>query len=293
MSGELDHVVDALASAPRKLSLSGAVTASGESPGVTSSYNLDVPIDKRPSFAKSAAQDGGLVILDTPNPLAGSSREALLASTQDNQQQGTVVMRPRAVEQMRGEGKARRGMGVLVNPTDIGLALQPIMIQRQADVDDMGQALDPEGIRPQVFISDGTVAGARRIDESGSVTAGPAQQKTASPEAIAAQIPYTPGPAQQPSSPGVQMPKQRLVYEPPSGGKIRASADDVVISDKMILVIADANADTSYEPAPTGSDAPIKLGVGTEVYEVMYGGWSAEKAGKLYLVFIRIPKATP
>lgn len=297
MDGALDHVVDALASAPHQPSLSGAVTATRESPGATTGYHLDVPLEKRPAFAKSAAQDGGLVILDAPSPQSGSAREALLAANQDNAQQGTVVMRPRAVEQMRGEGKARRGVGVLVNPTDVGLAMQPILIQRQADVDDMGQALDPEGARPQLFISDGTVAGARRIDESGSVIAGEAPQlKTASPLEVAAAIPFTPGAAPQPgpSSQGViavvQTPKQRLVYEPPSGGKIRASADDVIVSDKMILVISDANADTSYEPAPTGASAPIKLGIGTEVYEVMYGGWSAEKGGKLYLVFIRIPK---
>ncbi|HPS76555.1 MAG TPA: hypothetical protein PLS53_00205 [Thermoanaerobaculaceae bacterium] len=271
------------------------MTATRESPGATTGYHLDVPLEKRPAFAKSAAQDGGLVILDAPSPQSGAAREALLAASQDNTQQGTMVMRPRTVEQMRGDGKARRGVGVLVNPNDVGLAMQPILIQRQADVDDMGQALDPEAAKPQLFISDGTVAGARRIDESGSVIAGETQQKTASPMQAAAAIPYTPAAVQAgPVSPGApavaQTPKQRLVYEPPSGGKIRASADDVIVSDKMILVISDANADTSYEPAPTGASAPIKLGIGTEVYEVMYGGWSAEKSGKMYLVFIRIPK---
>jgi len=297
MAGALDHVVDALAAPPQNPSLSMAITASGESPGATSGYHLDVEVDKRPAFAKSAADDGGLAILDSPSPLAASAREALLASNQDDHAGASVVMRPRPVEQQRGDGKARRGNGVIVSSADVGLALQPIMIQRGADVDEMGQALDPAGREPQPFASDGTAAGGRRIDESGSVIAGAPQQKIAAPgaaaAAAAAAIPHTPG-APVPA-PGVHVattPKQRLIYEPPGGGRVRASADDVIVSDTMILVISDANADTSYEPVPTGKDAPIKLSVGTDVYEVMYGGWMAEKAGKMYLVFIRVPKAT-
>lgn len=298
-AGALDHVVDSMASGPAQPSLSMALTASGESPGAVGDYHMDQPVDRRAPFAKSAAQDGGLVILDAPSHLAGSAREALLAANQDDKGGATVVMRPRAVEQQRGDGKARRGTGVLVNPTDVGLAMRPIMIQRQADVDEMGQALDPEGIIPHVFNSDGTVAGARRIDESGSVTVQErGAVKTGSPAlAAAAAIPYTPGVQHQAQTQGQGVitvtPKQRVVYEPPGGGKIRASVDDVIVSDKMILVIADATSDTSYEPSPTGRDAPIKLGIGTEVYDVMYGGWSAEKNDKLYLVFIRIPKAAP
>jgi hypothetical protein len=297
--GALDHVVDSLSAAPQHPPLSGAVTASGESPGVVSDYHLDQHVDRRQPFAKSAAQDGGLVILDAPNPLGGSAREALLASNQDQVGAGAVVvMRPRAVEQQRGDGKARRGTGALVNPTDIGLAMRPIMIQRQADVDEMGQAVNPEGITPQLFASDGTVAGARRIDESGSVIAQPrGTPKTGStPLVAAAAIPYTPGGVQHQAAVVVVAPptqKQRIIYEPPGGGKIRASAEDVIVSDTMILVIADANSDTAYEPAPNRKEAPIKLSVGTDIYEVLYGGWSAEKNGKLYLVFIRLPKATP
>lgn len=296
--GALDHVVDSLRQGgPVQPPLSGAITASGESPGVISDYHMDQPVDRRQSFAKNAAQDGGLVILDAPSPLAASAREALLASNQDSMAGASVVMRPRAVEQHRGEGKARRGTGALVNPTDIGLALQPILIQRQADVDEMGQALNPEGIVPQRFISDGTVAGQRRIDESGSVIApepGQRVAKQASAAEAAAAVPFTPGAPRQPA-PGVIVaasPKQRIIYEPPGGGKIRASVDDIIVSERMILVIADATSDTSYEPSPNTKETPIKLGIGTEVYEVLYGGWSAEKGDKLYLVFIRLPKAT-
>lgn len=301
MTGALDHVVDSMSSSgPAQPPISMAVTASGESPGVTSDYHMDQPIDRRQPFAKNAAQDGGLVILDAPSPLSGSAREALLASNQENQSGNgaTVVMRPRAVEQQRGDGKAKRGTGALVNPTDIGLALQPILIQRQADVDDMGQALNPEGNQLQTFISDGTVAGARRIDESGSVIAQerPTTKTGSAAAQAAAAVPYTPGVPQRQAPlpiPGVQVaqtPKQRIVYEPPGGGKIRASVDDIIVSERMILVIADATSDTSYEPSPNTKDTPIRLGIGTEVYDVLYGGWSAEKADKLYLVFIRLPK---
>lgn len=290
MAGELDHVVDGLAAPKQNPSLSAALTATGESPGAVGSYHMEVDVERRPSFAKSAEEQGGLVILDAPSPMAASAREALLAANQDSMAGATPVMRPRAVEQQRGEGKARRGNGVIVSSADVGLALQPIMIQRGADVDEMGNPLDPAGREPQPFNSDGTAAGGRRIDESGSVIAGAPQQKLASPAlAAAAAIPHTPG-APAPGVHVVQAPKTRLIYEPPGGGKIRSSADDVIVSDKMILVISDANSDTSYEPAPTGKDAPIRLAVGTDVYDVMYGGWSAEKAGKLYLVFIRLPK---
>lgn len=334
MPGELDGAVDSLAQTPRttqtpqaRLQRGEAFTASGESPAVDSAstnYHLDVPIAQRPPFARSISQDGGLAVLSSPNGLSATAKEALLAEQQEGWDESTsVVMKPRKVEMARGD-RAKPGTGVHISSEEVGLALRPIMIQRQADVDEMGAPLNPESFKTKTFLSDGTSKGGRRIDESGADSVEDAEAREAAgltkptgAVAVAAEnlakalgvdipqggaealmallkqaspqpgklIPSTPAP-EEPAMPAT--PKQRVVFSPPDGGKVRARVDDVIIGDTILILVYDADSDTTYEPGVAGKDAPIDIEVDSHHYTCMYGGWSAESNGRLYLVFVLI-----
>jgi hypothetical protein len=325
MPGELDGVVDSISSSPRdvpgvRLTRGEAFTALGDSPAVdprTANYHLDIPVDQRPAFAKSAREDGGLSVLATPNPLGGAAKSVLLAEDQSDLRQGTVVARPRSLEMHKGNGPAKPGSGVKVSSEDVGLALRPIMIQRQADVDDMGVPLDPDGIRKKTFLSDGTSKGGRLIDETRKTTVEDAQVKQAAavtpPDNTAALVAaaaagdqaalialiekrLTPAPAAQ-LQPNAAAPmpvakpvnRQRVVFMPDGGGKVRSQVDEVIIGNNILILIYDANADSSYEPPKSTAAAPLRLQIGDKQFSCLYADWSAEHGGKLYLVFILIP----
>ena len=276
-----------------------ATTATGESPAVSNpDYHTDQHIDRRQPFAKSAQDDGGLSMLVSPNERGASTREALLAADQSDVR-GSVTMKPRSVEVQRGDAKAKRGSGAIMSSQDVGLASQPILIQRQADVDDMGQPIDAEGIKPQVFVSDGTSAGGARIDRAGAVTEeeSPIHKQAA---AAATMAPVTPSAVPEGAKTVVQTirpgagpvaktEKQRVIFTPPGGGKIRTNVDHVVIGNGIIILMYDANADTSYEPPAATAQDPIQLQIGDKQFKCLYNDWSAEDNGTLYLVLVTIP----
>lgn len=195
---------------------------------------------------------------------------------------------------------------------DVGLALQPIKIQRQADVTTTGQAYDAEGIKPRTFISDGTVNGLDRINRGGAVTVEEAMAKTAAaaPAAQAApsglqprvpdshasgetgaSAPVQTGAVMMPQVPQAQRKRQRVIFTPPGGGKIRTNVDHVVIGNGIIILMYDANADTSYEPPKAGAENPIGLQIGDKQFRCLYNDWSAEDEGTLYLVLVTVPDA--
>ena len=316
MAGEFDGVVDSIGGSSRETAASRArggmaTNARGESPAVDArpDYHTDQPIDRRQPFAKSASDDGGLSMLASPNERGPSTREALMAADQSDVV-GAVAMKPRSVEVQRGDAKAKRGSGAIMSSEDVGLALQPITIQRQADVDDMGVAVDPEGIKPKVFLSDGTSAGGQRIDRAGGITADEAATSKTAATMQPVETPAAPTPSveevtqaatktMQPRSAPVQEPvmpaparsKQRVIFTPPGGGKIRTNVEHAVIGDGIIILMYDVNAETSYEPPKADSKDPIQVQIGDKQFKCIYGEWSAEDNGTLYLVLMIVGDA--
>lgn len=295
-----DSMIDSLSGAVGGQAIlgQGVATPSHTSPGALKDYAMDVHPDQRPAFVKSVAEDGGIVILSSPNERSAGAQQAMLAADQTVMVDGqavvpdNMVMKPRAVLQQRGGGKATRENGAIVNSADVGLRLRPIKIQYEADRDDMGNPVNPERSKPKVFASDGTVMGGQRINELGTTTLEKKASVVMSPGAPIGSLSGVPAAAP------VGMPqaflqaapaaKKRITYQPAGGGKIRSTVEAAVVSESIVLVIADANAETLYEPTNSTPEEPLTLVIDEKSYPVFYQGLSAEADGKLYLVFIRL-----
>lgn len=308
MPGELDGAVDSLTgpNPGQRMQRGEAFTARGDSPAPQqTNYHLDQPIEARAPFVPSVIQDGGLAVLHSPDTRT-VNKDVMLAADQSDLK-GTVTMRPRAVDMHRGDGPAKKGTGRRVDPEEVGLALRPITIQRQADVDDMGVPLDSEGIRPKTFISDGTSAGGHKIDTTRVLTIEDAEEHVKTAAVASSSLvsegstaaPQTLQPAQRltPVTETAPMPQakprqtHKVVFIPPGGGKIRAVVNDVILGERVLILVYDADSETSYEPPEASSDTPLKIQIGDKTLSCLYSDWSVEKDGALYLVFIILGEA--
>jgi hypothetical protein len=266
-----------------------AYTAKGDSPAVSGhpDYHLDVPLDMRPSFARSVADDGGFTNLVGVSEHSPSVREALLAKDGINPMEGaTTVMKPRAVEVQRGdgEGSAKRGRGTVMSSRDVGLRDRAIKIQRQ-----VGSGLEMDS-NQKTFISDGTVAGLQRMNETRvraveDVKTGAAKTAAAALIMPPPEATYSAGPVTQ-LAPAAPKTKYRVTFMPPGGGKVRTTADDVIILSDALILVYDAAADSMYEPETTAPGTLLGIQIGDTVYRCLYSAWSGEHNSAVYLVFI-------
>ncbi len=236
-----------------------------------------------------------------------------MSPDQSHAGKGTVVSR-RVGKNVAIQDPNDPNKQIMVPAAQLGLRERPVMVQRGAD---RGTPENPIAQAPlEVLTTDGTSKGHLRMNEEGvtrplSLPPGdPVPERVIQqPNQLAAPT-FTPTAA--PTSPVAQALKEQLGDSASMGqamfaqaarqgkkvkvsfsgagmGKTTVFAREAIVSPTLVVIAYPQDGESAIvEPPECGTDAPIQITVGNQTYPCIYGGWTYELDGLLFLVLVRI-----
>jgi len=71
-------------------------------------------------------------------------------------------------------------------------------------------------------------------------------------------------------------------------GKLTVAVQQLAVSETLIILGYPKDAENIAEPPLAGEESPIKVEIGTDSYQCMFGGWTAELGDLFLVVLVRI-----